>query len=355
MPFRRHRKEMMMRYGYKASAEQFGPTELLECSLLAEQLGLETIAISDHFQPWRHRGGHTPAVFPWLGAVGARTSSVSLGTSVLTPTMRYHPSIVAQNFATLACMFPGRVFLGVGTGEALNETPATGARWPSPKERRAMLRESLELIRRLWTEERVTFEGEHYRTDRATIYDRPDQPIPVYVAASGPLAAKLAGRVGDGYIATSGKDPQLYRDLLGALEEGATTAGRNPDEIDKFIEIKVSYDKEVEYAREACHFWAPLALKPEEKTGIDDALEMEQAADQILDRAHTRFIVSDDPEEVVERIAPYVELGFTHLVFHGPGHDQQRFLKGFCADVLPRLRDRFGDSTARRPDLTSAA
>jgi coenzyme F420-dependent glucose-6-phosphate dehydrogenase len=333
---------MNMRYGYKASAEQFGPRELLDYSRLAEELGLQTIAISDHFQPWRHKGGHTPAVFPWLGAVGERTERAFLGTSVLTPTMRYHPSIVAQNFATLGMLNPGRVFLGIGTGEAMNETPATGAQWPGAKERRAMMREAIDLIRKLWSEDRVTFEGEYYRTDRATIYDKPDEMIPIYVAASGPLAAKLAGRLGDGYIATSGKDPQLYLDLLGALAEGAESAGRSVDEIDKFIEIKVSYDKDLHYAMEACHFWAPLALKPEEKTGIDDAMEMEAAADKILDRAHTRFIVSDDPDEVVEKIAPYVEVGFQHLVFHGPGQDQERFLRQFCAEVLPKLHDRFG-------------
>jgi coenzyme F420-dependent glucose-6-phosphate dehydrogenase len=279
---------------------------------------------------------------PWLGAVGENTERALLGTSVLTPTMRYQPSVIAQAFATLACLNPGRVFLGVGTGEALNETPATGAEWPGAKQRRMMLREAIELIRRLWSEERVSFEGEYYRTDRATVYDRPEEPVPVYVAASGPLAAKLAGRVGDGYIATSGKDPDLYRELLGKLEEGAAEVGRSAGDIDKFIEIKVSYDEDVERAKEDCHFWAPLALKPEEKTGIDDALEMEQAADKILDRAHTRFIVSADPDEVVEQIAPYVELGFEHLIFHGPGHDQERFLRGFCGDVLPRLRERFG-------------
>lgn len=339
---------MGMRYGYKASAEQFAPRELIDYSRLAEELGLETIAISDHFQPWRHTGGHTPGVFPWLGALGERTSSATIGTSVLTPTMRYHPSIVAQNFATLACLNPGRVFLGVGTGEALNETPATGAQWPGAKQRRMMMREAIMLIRQLWSEERVSFDGEYYRTDRATIYDRPEEMIPIYVAASGPLAAKLAGRVGDGFIATSGKDPQLYRDLLGNLAEGAEAAGRDVDDIDRFIEIKVSYDRDLGYALEACHFWAPLALTPDEKSGIDDATEMEAAADKILDRAHTRFIVSDDPDEVIERIAPYVELGFEHLIFHGPGHDQERFLRGFCGDVLPRIRERFGAAVAAR-------
>jgi coenzyme F420-dependent glucose-6-phosphate dehydrogenase len=238
------------------------------------------------------------------------------------------------------------VFLGVGTGEALNETPATAAPWPGAKQRRLMMREAIELIRQLWTEERVTFEGEYYRTDRATIYDKPEQQIPIYVAASGPLAAKLAGRVGDGFIATSGKDPKLYEELLANLAEGAQAAGRDPDQIDKFIEIKVSYDGDAEHARNACAFWAPLALTPDEKSGIDDPVEMEAAADKILDRAHTRFICSDDPDEVVDKIAPYVELGFTHLVFHGPGDDQERFLRGFCSDVLPRLHDRFGSAVA---------
>jgi coenzyme F420-dependent glucose-6-phosphate dehydrogenase len=335
-----------MRYGYKASAEQFAPRRLIDYSTLAEELGLETIAISDHFQPWRHQGGHTPAVLPWLGALGERTSRAMLGTSVLTPTMRYHPSIIAQNFATLACLNPGRVFLGVGTGEALNETPATAQTWPGAKERRMMLRESLTLIRRLWSEERVSFEGEYYRTDRATIYDRPEEQIPIYVAASGPLAAKLAGRVGDGFIATSGKNPDLYRELLGKLAEGAEAAGRDASEIDRFIEIKVSYDHDLDYARDACAFWAPLALTPEEKSGIDDAMEMEAAADKILDRAPSRFIVSNDPDEVVAKLEPYVEVGFEHLVFHAPGDDQERFLRQFTADVLPRIRDRFGAAVA---------
>jgi coenzyme F420-dependent glucose-6-phosphate dehydrogenase len=332
-----------MRYGYKASAEQFDPQRLLDYSRLANELGLHTIAISDHFQPWRHNGGHTPAVLPWLGAAGATIPNALLGTSVLTPTMRYHPSIVAQNFATLGCLFEGRIFLGVGTGEALNETPATAAEWPGAKQRRMMLREAITLIRQLWTEDRVTFEGEYYRTDRATIYDKPEQPIPIYIAASGPLAAKLAGRAGDGFIATSGKAPELYEQLLANLQEGAEAAGRDAAAIDKFIEIKVSYHEDLEAARNACSFWAPLALTPEEKSGIDDPIEMEQAADQILDRAPSRFICSDDPDEVVDLIAPYVDLGFSHLVFHGPGDDQEQFLRAFCADVLPRLRARFGD------------
>jgi coenzyme F420-dependent glucose-6-phosphate dehydrogenase len=261
-----------------------------------------------------------------------------MGTSVLTPTLRYHPSVVAQSFATLGCLAPGRVFLGVGTGEAMNETPPTGTEWPGAKERRQRLREAIELMRRLWTEERVTFEGEYYRTERATVYDRPQEPVPVFVAASGPLAAKLAGRVGDGFICTSGKKPELYRELLDAVEEGAEAAGRDPTAIVRMIEIKVSYDHDAEYARDACRWWAALSLTPEEKMGVEDPVEMERLADAAADRAHSRFIVSADPEQVAAQIASYTDLGFTHLVFHAPGEDQRRFLDQFCADVVPLLR-----------------
>jgi coenzyme F420-dependent glucose-6-phosphate dehydrogenase len=328
---------MALTFGYKASAEQFSPKALLEYAVLAEQLGLDIVAVSDHFQPWRHAGGHSPAVLPWLGALGQRTERALLGTSVLTPTLRYHPSVVAQAFATLACLTPGRIFLGVGTGEAMNETPPTGTDWPPAKERRARLAEAIDLMRRLWTEERVTFAGEHYRTEHATVYDRPDEPVPVYVAASGPLAAKLAGRMGDGFICTSGKQPELYGELLAAVEEGARGADRDPTSIVRMIEVKVSYDHDEVYARDACRWWAALALTTEEKSGIEDPIEMERLADAAADRAHTRFIVSDDPEEMARRIGEYVALGFTHLVFHAPGADQRRFLEQFCADVVPLL------------------
>jgi coenzyme F420-dependent glucose-6-phosphate dehydrogenase len=331
---------MSVRIGYKASAEQFAPKRLLEYSVEAESVGLEIIAVSDHFQPWRHHGGHAPAAMTWLGATGQATQHAALGTSVLTPMLRYHPSVVAQSFATLGAMNPGRVFLGVGSGEAMNETPATGAEFPGHKERRMRLAESIKLVRRLWTEERVDFEGEFYRTSQATIYDRPGEPIPIYVAASGPLAAKLAGRVGDGFICTSGKDPELYRTLIANVEEGAATAGRDSREIRRMIEIKLSYDRDLDYAHTACHFWAALALTADQKQGIEDPIEMERLADANLDQAHTRFIVSNDPDDVVDRIAPYLELGFEDLVIHTPGDDQSRALRQLSEDVLPLLRKR---------------
>ncbi|GAA3662386.1 glucose-6-phosphate dehydrogenase (coenzyme-F420) [Microbacterium marinilacus] len=331
-----------MRFGYKASSEQFGPRELLDYAVLAEEVGFDSVFLSDHMQPWMHDGGHAPAALPWLGAVGERTSRVLLGTSVLTPTFRYHPGVVAQAFGTLGAMHPGRMILGVGTGEALNEV-TLGLDWPESPERFQRMKEAITLIRTLWTEERVTFEGTYYQTHNATIYDRPETLVPIYIGASGPAATRLAGRMADGWITTSGKDPSLYTDkLLPAFDEGIEKGHRSRDAVDTMIEVKVSFRPDLDAARENTRFWAPLALKPEEKTGIHDPIEMQRRAEELpLDRAASRFIVSDDVDEHIEAIATYVELGFRHLVFHDPGHDQEAFLRLYGERVLPRLHERF--------------
>ncbi|WP_030484433.1 glucose-6-phosphate dehydrogenase (coenzyme-F420) [Nocardioides aequoreus] len=329
-----------MRIGYKASAEQFGPRELVELAVRAEQTGLESVFVSDHFQPWRHVGGHAPFALSLLAAMGERTERVVLGTSVLTPTFRYNPAVLAQAFGTLGSLYPGRIVLGVGTGEALNEVAVSRLEWPEFKERFARLREAVRLMRALWAGERVSFEGDYYVTDEATVYDRPEGGIPVYVAAGGPVVAKYAGRAGDGFICTSGKGMELYTDkLLPAVVEGAEAGGRDPHGIDRMIEIKLSYDRDHERALENCRFWAPLSLTPEQKHGIDDPQEMAEAADALpIEQVAQRWIVASDPEEVVEAVRPYVEAGFDHLVLHAPGHDQARFLEQLGADVLPRLR-----------------
>jgi coenzyme F420-dependent glucose-6-phosphate dehydrogenase len=332
----------MLRLGYKASSEQFGPTELLGYAVLAEQLGYDSVWISDHFQPWRHTGGHAPFSLAWLGALGARTSRIVVGTSVLTPTFRYHPSLVAQAFGTLGSLFPGRIILGVGTGESLNEVPASGLHWPEQKERTARFREALALIRQLWTEQRVSFEGQFYRTDRATIYDRPETPVPIYIAAAGPFIAKLAGLEADGFICTSGKPTELYtQTLLPNVAAGLTAGGRTEAGFERTIEMKVSFDSDRDRARADTGFWGALALSQDEKMNVEDALEMEKLADALpLDRAASRWIVSNDPEEMAERIGAYVAMGFDHLVFHAPGPDQARFLHSF-EPVMSLLRRRF--------------
>ena len=334
----------MLKLGYKASAEQFGPRELLGYSSLAEELGFDSIFVSDHFQPWKHTGGHAPFSFAWLGALGANTSRAIIGTTVVTPSFRYHPAVVAQAVATLGVLNPGRVVLGLGTGESLNEVPATGMKWPGFKERLGRLRESIELMRLLWREERVSFQGQYYRTEKATIYDKPVTPVPIYVAGSGPTAAALAGELADGFICTSGKGTELYREtLLPKVEAGLQASHRSADAIERMIEVKVSFDTDRKRALEDTRNWAALALSGDEKMSVDDPLEMERLAEALpLERAASRWIVSSDPDEQVEKIRPYVELGFRHLVFHAPGPDQARFLRLYSEQVLPRLRRAFG-------------
>ena len=235
-----------MRIGYKASAEQFGPRDLVEFAVRAEQLGFDSATVSDHFLPWRHDGGHAPFALAWLTAVGERTTTLTLGTSVLTPTFRYNPAVIAQAFATLALLYPDRVILGVGTGEALNEAAVSGPRLarvqgavrPAARGHRA----DAPAVDR----GRGHHDGDYYRPVGASIYDRPDRPVPVYVAAGGPVVAKYAGRAGDGFICTSGKGMELYTEQ--AAPGGQARAPRRPgetfDDIDRMIEIKLSYDRD---------------------------------------------------------------------------------------------------------------
>ncbi|VVJ18261.1 Glucose-6-phosphate dehydrogenase (coenzyme F420) (EC [Amycolatopsis camponoti] len=329
-----------LKVGYKASAEQFGPRDLVEYAVRAEEVGLDSVWVSDHFLPWRHEGGHAPWALAWMPAVAERTKRVQIGTSVLTPTFRYNPAVIAQAFATMSLLSNGRVILGVGSGEALNEIAVSGREWPEFKERFARLRESIKLIRELWTSDNVNFKGDYYELVDAKIYDRPEQPVPVYIAAGGPVVAKYAGRAGDGFICTSGKGMDLYTEkLMPAVQEGAEAAGKSLEDVDRTIEIKLSYDRDHEKALENTRFWAPLSLSAEQKHSVTSAEEMERLADELpIEQVAKRWIVASDPDEAVAQIKPYLDAGLNHLVFHGPGHDQERFLSQFSEDVLPKLR-----------------
>jgi coenzyme F420-dependent glucose-6-phosphate dehydrogenase len=230
--------------------------------------------------------------------------------------------------------------LGVGTGEALNEVAVSGREWPAFKERFARLRESIDIMRGLWSGEKVAFEGEYYQTVGAQIYDRPYRPIPIYVAAGGPTVAKYAGRAAEGLICTSGKGMALYTEqLLPAMADGAQSAGRSVEGIDRMIEIKLAYDRDPAAALDDTRFWAPLSLSAEQKHGVESAEEMERLADELpIDQIAKRWIVASDPDDAVSQIKPYLEAGLNHLVFHGPGHDQRRFLDQLSEDIVPRLR-----------------
>ena len=203
------------------------------------------------------------------------------------------------------------------------------------------MRESITLMRELWTGAKVDFDGEYYKTEGAYMYDVPEQPIPVYVAAGGPVVARYAGRAGDGFICTSGKGMDLYTEkLIPAVKEGAEKVGRDFAEIDRMIEIKISYDPDPALALENTRFWAPLSLTPEQKHSVNSSVEMERLADELpIEQVAKRWIVSSDPDEAVALVKQYTDAGLNHLVFHAPGHDQRRFLDNFARDLAPKLRE----------------
>jgi coenzyme F420-dependent glucose-6-phosphate dehydrogenase len=324
--------------GYKAAAEQFPPRRLLDFGILAEQAGFDSVWVSDQFHPWRHQQGHAPFSLAWLAALGERTSRVMIGPAVLTPTLRLHPTIVAQAMGTLAVLYPRRMLLGVGTGEAMNEVPPRGRAWPGYPERRERLWEAIMLIRELWSRDEVTFEGRYYRTRHATIYERPPDPIPIYVAGAGPRSARLAGQMGDGFVCTSGVGLAFCRDvLLPAVADGCRDAGRDPACLARVIEMKVSFDSDLARAQADADVWAPVALRAK-AAGEEHPQVLEAGAAAMAAAARRRWIISSDPDEHVAAIQAYIDLGFTHLVFHAPTENQPRFIAQYAEQILPRLR-----------------
>src|SRR4029453_17830883 len=245
----------MLQLGWKSGTEQYPPAELLEYAILAEAAGFDSISASDHFHPWSEIG-QACFVWSWLGAVAAKTSKISLGTGGTCPILRYHPAIVAQAAATLACLAPGRSFLGVGTGEALNEYSAT-ARWPAYKYRQAQTAEAIELIRALWTGDKITHRGTHYQTRQAKLYTRPRDPISLYISTMVPNSARFAGKYGDGLVTVGGEDRETYQEIFANFEAGAREAGKDPSRMPRMIELGVDYTdneaKAIEYRKK---YWA---------------------------------------------------------------------------------------------------
>ena len=298
---------------------------------------------SDHFQPWRHTDGHAPNALVWLGAATQATERVTLGTSVLTPSFRYNPAIVAQAIATLGCLAPGRVILGVGTGESLNEIPV-GIEWPEQSERFARLQgvgdaDPASSSARTSSRSRASTTGP--TTRRSTT--GPTSPCRSTSRRRGRPRRGSPGGSRDGLICTSGKGAELYTEtLLPAVDEGAAKAGRDATKLERMIEMKVSFDTDRARAMEDTKVWSALALSGEQKVGVEDPREMERLAKTVEDVAYRRWLVSSDPDEHVEQIATYVDYGFDHLVFHFPGDDQEAAIARYEELILPRLRARFG-------------
>ena len=328
----------MAMFGWKAGAEQYGPRELLEMATAAEDAGFEAASISDHFHPW-DESGQSPFAWTWLGAAAARTTRIQLGTGLTAPILRYHPAIIAQAVATLAELAPGRAFVAVGTGEALNEYSATGL-WPGHTGRQRRVEEAVELMRKLFAGDPVTHRGRYYQTHQAKLYTRPEQAPPVYVGSSVPASARFAGRVGDGLLTVGGKEPAFYRELLGEFEAGAREAGKDPAVMPKLIEVSVSYGNPREAALAARkQYWAGTMIPALFRHRIYTPAESAENGALVGEEAMLKSMcMSDDPAEHVAFARQFLDLGFTGLFFHSAGPDQFAFIEGYGRDVLPALR-----------------
>lgn len=308
---------------------------------MAEQAGFDSIWASDHFHPWMPEG-QAIHVWSWLGALGSKTSNLSFGTEVTAPILRYNPAIIAQAVGTLGVLYPRRVFLGLGTGEALNEYPTT-ERWPSYKERQGLLREAVEIIRRLLNEDYVTYKGEYFRIHHAKLFTKPPQGVPIYLAASGPESTKLAGELGDGLITTSTPE-EFKQKLQSALREGLQQSGKDPEKFSLIAEVPVVYGPPEDVLPDIRKYWGSLGYEEEtkdpEKLG-DPRVRGEWAQSVRDDELLKKYLVSASPEEHVERLKPYFEAGFNILIFRSPQRDQEQFIKNYGKYVLPVLQKKF--------------
>jgi coenzyme F420-dependent glucose-6-phosphate dehydrogenase len=312
----------MPELGFALSSEDHAPNDLVDQAVLAEQNGFTFCLISDHFHPWIEKQGHSPFVWSTLGGIARATSTIRVGTGVTCPTIRIHPAIVAQAAATVGCMMDGRFFLGVGTGENLNEH-VLGARWPAPDERLAMLEESVEVMRLLWQGGEQTHRGKHYTVDRAQIFDIPDKGIEVYVAAAQQQAAELAGKIGDGLISTSPDE-----DVVKAFGEQKPKLGM----------MHVAYDTDKDAALKRAHeLWPNTALQGSLGQELPTPSDFEKAAPMVSPEDVAEGTPhGPDPEPYLEQIKKYDDAGFTHVYIHQIGDNQKEFCEWAARHLMSR-------------------
>jgi coenzyme F420-dependent glucose-6-phosphate dehydrogenase len=328
-----------VQFGWKAGAEQYPPSELLDYAVAAEQAGFDLVEVSDHFLPW-DPSGQACFAWTWLGAVAAKTTRVRLGTGVTCPILRYEPPIVAQAVATLDAMAPGRAYLGVGTGEALNEYPVTGL-WPEYEARREMLAEAIDIMRRLWTGAEVSFSGEYFETHRAKLYTLPASMPPIYVSSMVPESAEFAGRYGDGLITTGGEPHDLYEQLLRNFEDAARDYGREPRS-PRLVEIQVAVTDDEQSVIEAMkQYWSGAAVPALFNHKIYSPEESARNGKVVgAETFKQKMCISADPRQHVLFAQKYLDMGFDQLIFHCPGPDQRAFIETYGREVLPALRER---------------
>jgi G6PDH family F420-dependent oxidoreductase len=312
--------------GYALTSELHSATEMVRHAQLAEQAGFSFALISDHFHPFFSRHGESPFVWSVIGAIAQATERLVLGSGVTCPLQRYHPALVAQAAATCATLMPGRFFLGVGTGAALNEH-IYGDKWPAPGQRVAMLAEAIEIIRRLWRGDECSYAGQYYTVEQAQLFSRPDNPPPLVVAASGPRMARLAARLGDGLVGLAA-DRELVDTYL--------AAGASP-KAPRYAQVTVCYAQTEAAAQHTAQDWWPLSLIP--GSLIPDLATPAQfgALRPLLpEGAIARTVVcGPDPAQHCARLQEFADAGFTHLYLHQVGPDQEGFFRFYQEEVLP--------------------
>jgi coenzyme F420-dependent glucose-6-phosphate dehydrogenase len=341
----------MLVLGYHAATEQFGPQELLDLVVEAERCGFDSIMASDHFHPWRADDVECFDVWSWLGAVGTKTQKVQFGTGVTAPTLRYNPAVIAQAAATLGELFPGRFWLGLGAGEAINEESTTGC-WPQPPERFRRLAEATEIIRRLFDGEYLTYRGQYFQTRDAHLYLTPSKPIPLFIGTYGPSTARLLGKYADGWLTTGPRSgpPVDQNRILDAIAAGARSAQRDPAAIARAVEVKVVYAKDRATGIREARWWNGNLVPDRDKFGIYDPRALQRFGDRITDEEIEKFwFISGDPDEHVAHAQRFIQAGFTQLFFHTPGSNQREFLDVYGQHVLPALRRAWGSTGAGRP------
>lgn len=321
--------------GFMLAHEQFPAPELIRLGASAERAGFDLLATSDHFQPWQANERHAGEAWVTLGALGQQTQRIWMGPTVTCPTMRYNPAVVAESFATLSLLYPGRIFLGLGSGEALNEQAATGE-WPAWAERWDRLIEAVTIIRHLWTGQRLQHKGAHYTVD-GRLYDPPPQPIPLLLAANGPKAMKLAGKHGDGLIT----DPQTWKQYKGEWEGGARSAGKNPADMPVLVEAFVVVGDQSE-AQTAAKLWnfIPKAFKGYQNIPDPAQIEHRAQTELPLPKVIGDWTVSASPDAHVQTIQKLFDSGVTIVNIHSGQPDQQKVLEFYGKEVLPRVRSR---------------
>jgi len=324
----------MTSFGYTLSSEEHGPGELVANARLAEENGFDFVSISDHFHPWVSAQGHSPSVWPVLGAVAASTDRIEVGVGVSCPTVRVHPAVVAQLSATASLLLDGRFFLGVGTGEALNEH-VVGRRWPPPETRRAMLEEAVEIIRSLWTGDTVDHQGSFYEVDNAKLFDPPSPKPPIIVSGFGAEAVDLAARIGDGYW---GHAPEAE-----TLSRYRGHGGNGP----RYAQLDVCWAEDEAAARKTVlDVWPNGAVPGQLSQDLPTWTHFEQAADLVTEESATETVpCGPDVGPIVDSVRQYLDAGYDHLYFHQIGPEQEGFFRFWAEDLQPALAD-IGDSAA---------